>query len=104
MKDGQFFSGGGSRGIPGGGSGKGGHDPKTVGKQKGLGAHKAECSVLFPLVLFLTEARQNSMTRNEYYDQQSQTSVVIIDAFDFCDVEAWWKSYLLLQITYWQNE
>jgi hypothetical protein len=33
-------SGGGSRGQPSSGSGKGGHDPKTLGEKKGLGAHK----------------------------------------------------------------
>ena len=29
-------SGGGSRGIPASGSGKGGHEPKTLGEEKGL--------------------------------------------------------------------
>ena len=44
------------------------------------------------------------MTRIEYYDQQSQTSVVRIDAIDSCDIEIWWKNYPLVQLTYWQNE
>ncbi|GAD92033.1 hypothetical protein NFIA_039580 [Paecilomyces variotii No. 5] len=43
--DGDFedgvHSGGGSRGVPPSGSGKGGHEPKTLGERKGLGAHKA---------------------------------------------------------------
>ncbi|KAJ9227103.1 hypothetical protein DTO271D3_3135 [Paecilomyces variotii] len=44
--DGDFedglHSGQGSRGTPPSGSGKGGHDPKTLGERKGLGAHKAD--------------------------------------------------------------
>ena len=42
MKDGEYHSGGGSRGWPASGSGKGGHDPHpNSGEGKGLGAHKA---------------------------------------------------------------
>ena len=37
----EIHSGGGSRGWPASGSGKGGHDPNTLGENKGLGAHKA---------------------------------------------------------------
>ena len=42
MKDHELHSGGGSRGYPAGGSGKGGHDPHPrSGEDKGLGALKA---------------------------------------------------------------
>ncbi|KAL1850295.1 hypothetical protein Plec18170_006990 [Paecilomyces lecythidis] len=41
FEDGEH-SGGGSRGVPPSGSGKGGHEPKHLGEQKGLGAHKAD--------------------------------------------------------------
>ncbi|ERF71217.1 hypothetical protein EPUS_07900 [Endocarpon pusillum Z07020] len=40
MKDHHWYSGMGSRGHPESGSGKGGHEPKTLGEQKGLGAKK----------------------------------------------------------------
>ena len=36
-----MHSGGGSSGPTQGGSGKGGHEPKTLGEEKGLGAHKS---------------------------------------------------------------
>lgn len=39
---GGLHSGGGSSGPTQGGSGKGGHEPKTTGEKKGLGAHKAD--------------------------------------------------------------
>ncbi|PLB42248.1 uncharacterized protein BDW47DRAFT_98137 [Aspergillus candidus] len=38
---GGLHSGGGSSGPTQSGSGKGGHEPKTLGENKGLGAHKA---------------------------------------------------------------
>jgi len=34
----EVHSGGGSRGVPATGSGKGGHEPKTLGENKGLNA------------------------------------------------------------------
>ena len=37
----QSYSGQGSRGHPESGSGKGGHEPKTVGEQKGVGGAKS---------------------------------------------------------------
>lgn len=45
MEDHHYHSGGGSRGQPDwghppSGSGKGGHEPKTLGERKGLGAGK----------------------------------------------------------------
>ncbi|RMJ27241.1 hypothetical protein PHISP_01893 [Aspergillus sp. HF37] len=39
---GGLHSGQGSSGPTQGGSGKGGHEPKTMGENKGLGAHKAD--------------------------------------------------------------
>lgn len=41
QSSGGLHSGGGSAGPTQSGSGKGGHEPKTLGENKGLGAHKA---------------------------------------------------------------